>query len=320
MNRLLLAAALASLACFSGHAQEESGTLRAALHEEGLPLDAANLPNLDQKITSGAELDAEDQFVVAYYWDDGTGMLNPPLHILRYERKTRLWEKAEIGNAPEAGAVADPCYGSVLDVRAFGDGLVIETHINPSAGCALVVSRELKLAASLDGWVLGEFSGGTLLYHRSQVHFATVHPAEIAVFDLKSKKDLVIFPPKTETLVRRNLTAELGEYFKTHRDYCAKANDPCDPRIFDSDLDGKPAIDDRDHALAFSISYELQGYGQDENKPAGPASVIYVYRNANDESKIEFREFLPDQIKALFGDVSLQDLLAPERLKAIFER
>ena len=320
MKRFLLAVALAFLAGFPRAAQEETGTLRAALHEEGLSLDAPNLPNLDQKITSGAELDAEDQFVVAYYWDHGTGMLNPPLHILRYDRKTRVWQKAEIGNAPEPGTVASPCYGSVLDVRAFGEGLVIETHINPSAGCALVVSKELKLAASLDGWVLGEFPEGTLLYHRSQVHFATVHPTEIAVFDLKSKKDLVIFPPKTETSVRRKLTVELGEYFKTHRDYCAKANDPCDPRMFDSDLDGKPAIDDREHALAFSISYELQGYGQDENKPAGPASVIYVYRNANDESKIEFRELLPDQIKAQFGDVSMRELLAPERLKAIFER
>ena len=320
MKRLFLAAALASLAGFSGLAQEETGTLRAALHEEGLPLDAPSLPSLDQKITSGAELDAEDQFVLAYYWDDGTGMLNPPLHVLRYDRKTAVWQKAEIGNAPGPGTVASPCYGSVLDVRSFGEGLVIETHINPSAGCALVISKELKLAASLDGWVLGEFSDATLLYHRSQVHFATVHPTEIAVFDLKSKKDLVIFPPKTETPVRRKLSAELGEYFKAHRDYCAKANDPCDPRVFDTDLDGKPAIDDREHALAFSISYELQGYGQDENKPAGPASVIYVYRNANDESKIEFRELLPDQIKAQFGDVSLQDLLAPERLKAIFER
>lgn len=318
MRQLLLPAALLCLLVFSALGQDQTGTLRAALHEEGLALESPDLPNLDQKITSGAELDAADQFVIAYYHDDGSGILNPPLHLLRFDRRTRAWQKSEIGAAPSANTVADPCYGSVLDVRSFGEGLVIETHINPSAGCALVVSKDLKLTATLDGWVLGAFSDGALLYHRSQVHFATVHPAEIALYDTKSRKDFVIFPPKTETPVRRKLTSALTDFFKAHQDYCAKANDPCDPTIFDSDLDGKPALDDLDHAVAFLISYELQGYGQDEAKPAGPANVVYVYRNANDESKLEFRELLPDQIKAQFGEVSLKELLAPDRLDAIF--
>ena len=318
MKQVLLSAVLILLAVPPACAQEQTSTLRAALHEEGLALESPDLPNLDQKITSGAELDAADQFVIAYYHDDGSGMLNPPLHLLRFDRKTRLWQKSEIGAAPSADTAADPCYGSVLDVRLFGDGLVIETHINPSAGCALVVSKDLKLTATLDGWVLGAFSDGALLYHRSQVHFATVHPAEIALYDTKSRKDFVIFPPKAETPVRQKLSSALSNFFKAHQDYCAKANDPCDPMIFDSNLNGKPALDDREQAFAFSISYELQGYGQDEAKPVGPANVVYVYRNANDESKLEFRELLPDQIRARFGEVSLKELLAPERLDAIF--
>lgn len=320
MKRLLLAALL-PIVVVSARAQEQTGTLRAALHEEGLPLDSPNLPNLDQKITSGAELDAAEQFVIAYYFDDGSGTLAPPIHILRFDRKARTWQRGEIGAAPAGqDAVVDPCFGSVLDVRSFGEGLVVETHINPSAGCVLVVSKEFKLEATLDGWVLGAFSDGILLYHRSQVHFATVHPTEIAVFDTSARKDFIIFPPKSETPVRQKLTAELREFFKTHRDYCNKANDPCDPQQFDSDLDGKPGTDDREHAVAFSISYRLQGYGQDESKPAGPGSVIYVYRNANDESKIEVRELLPAKVKAQFGDASLQDLLDPERLKLIFQK
>lgn len=64
--------------------------------------------------------------------------------------------------------------------------------------------------------------------------------------------------------------------------------------------------------------HRLQGDGQEEAKPAGPGRVIYVYRNANDESKLEVRELLPAKIKAQFGEVSLQDLLDPERSKLIF--
>ena len=319
--KCLLRAALLLVFAVSVRAQDQTGTLRSALHEEGLPLDSPNLPNLDQKITSGAELDAAEQFVIAYYFDDGTGTLAPPIHILRFDRKARTWQTGEIGAAPAGqDAVIDPCFGSVLDVRSFGEGLVIETHINPSAGCVLVVSKDFKLEATLDGWVLGAFSDGILLYYRSQVHFATVHPTEIAVFDTRTKKDFTIFPPKIETPVRRKLIGELKEFFAAHHDYCVKANDPCDPQKFDSDLDGKPAIDDREHAVAFSMSYRLQGYRQDESKPAGPGSVVYVYRNADDESKMEVRELLPAEIKAQFGDASLQDLLDPERLKLIFQK
>jgi hypothetical protein len=320
MRWFLVVQLLCCAAFVAAEAQEQTGTLRAALHEEGLPLDSPNLPNLDQKITSGAELDTAEQFAIAYYLDDGSGTLNPPLHILRFDRKARVWQKGEVGSAPGPDVVADPCYGSVLDVRSFGEGLVIETHINPSAGCALLLTKELKLEFSLYGWVLDAFTDGTLLYHRSQVHFATVHPAEIAVFDTRAKKDFTIFPPKTDTPIRQRLTEELREFYKSHQDYCSKANDPCDPQMFDSALDGKLVLDNREHALAFSISYRLQGYGQDETKPAGPGSVIYVYRSANDESKMEVRELLPAEIKARFGEVSLQDLLDADRLKILFQK
>lgn len=312
-------------------AQDQADTLRDALHEEGLPLDSAILPNLDKKIAGAAELSDTQQFVIAYYSDDGAGVLKPPLHILRFDRQSRTWQKGEIGSASEQEAVADPCFGAVLDVRSFGEELVIETHVNPSAGCVLVISKELKLGATLDGWVLGAFLDGTLLYHCSQVHFATVHPAEIAVFDSKARKEFTLFPPKAVTPVRQKLIGELREFYRTHQNYCNKANDPCNPQMFDSSLDGKIVTDEREHAVAFAISYRLQGYGQDESKPAGPGQVIYVCQNANDESKLECRELSPDFIKGQFGgnspgevlgpenlERSLNELLSPEKLKEIF--
>lgn len=294
-------------------------TLRVALAGKQVVLEGASPSNLDKKITSGAELDDANQFVIAYYLDDGAGQLNPPLFIERFDRKSKTWQSGALGETGSEEA-ASPCFGSVLDITSLSDQFILETHINPSAGCALIVSRELKLEATLDGWVLGHFDDGTIIYHRSQVHFAAVHPAEIAVFLEKTKKDFVIYPPKPESPVRARLTAALRDFFQTHQGYCAKANDPCDPAEFDSALTGRIALDGREHAIAFVISYELQGFGQDEKKPSGPSQVTYVYRYANDEAKVEYRELLPEDLKAQFGDVSLQDLLGPDRLDALFQK
>jgi hypothetical protein len=294
-------------------------TLRDVLVGKQVTLEGASLPNLDKSITSGAQLDDANQFVIAYYLDDGSGVLNPPLFIERFDRQTKTWQTGALGKtvSEEAGS---PCFGSVLDITSLSDQFILETHINPSAGCALIVSRELKLEAALNGWVLGHFDDGTIVYHRSEVHFATVHPAEIAVYLEKTKKDFTLFPPKPESPVRARLVAALRDFFQAHQDYCAKANDPCDPTEFDSDLAGKIALDEREHAIAFVISYELQGFGQDEKKPSGPSQVIYVYRYVNDEAKVEYRELLPEDLKSQVGDLSLQELIEPDRLDVLFQK
>jgi hypothetical protein len=289
--------------------------------QKQLPLTGSNLVNLDQKITSGAELDDSNEFAIAYYLDDGTGTLNRPLFIDRYYRNRETWQSGKLGDATSGSEQIDPpCYGSVVDLTALGDQLLLETHINPSAGCILIVSKDLQSEAQLYGWVLGHFDDGAIIYERSQVHFATVHPAEVAVYDEKTKKDFNLFPPEQDSPVRARLASGLREFFRTHKDYCREANDPCDPETFDSDVGEKIAVDDREHAVAFEVSYQLQGFGQNEQKPVGPAHVIYVFRNANDQAKLEYRELLPEQIKAQFGDVPFEELVTPERLKAIFQQ
>lgn len=313
--RVFCLIALGMLAVSTTNAQ----TLRDALMQRQLPLAASNLPNLDQKITSGAELDDANQFAIAYYLDDGTGTLNRPLFIDRYNRGSATWQSGKLGDAGAGSAQIDtPCYGSVLDITPLGDQLLLETHINPSAGCVLIVSKDLQSTAQLYGWLLGHFDDGAIIYERSQVHFATVHPAEVAVYDEKTKKDFNLFPPKRDSPVRARLASKLREFFRTHQDYCRKANDPCDPKTFDSEVSEKTAVDGREHAVAFEVSYELQGFGQDVQKPVGPTRVIYVFRNANDEAKVEYRELLPEEILTRFGDVSLKELVDPERLKTIF--
>ena len=313
-----LAASLVLAALFS-RAQGEGKTLREVLAAEKLPLDANTLHNLDAKISSGAELHDAEQFVIAYYVLDSTGQLTPPIFVDVYDRSAGRWRSGEIkaAVAKEEGLDVD-CFGSVLGISAFSDLLVLETHINPSAGCELVLSRDLKLKTSLYGWMIGHFVDGGIVYHRSQVHFETVHPAEIAFYDPATGKDFTIFPHKPLPQVRLQLIEELREFFKTHQDYCQKANDPCDAEYFDSSIQGKAVTDDREHAIAFAVTYEVQGFGQDEQKPGGPAEVVYVYRHVNDEAKMEYREMLWSDVRERVGNVPLEKLVEPPILEKIF--
>ena len=312
----------ASVTLVGGDSRAADDTLRQALSAKKLPIDAAKLVNLDKSIASWAELDDASQYVIAYYVDDGSGLINSPLLLDRYDRKSGEWKSATLQAAsakPGSQEAVDACFGAVLSVEASGGRLFLHTHINPSAGCVLIVSSELKLEASLDGWLVGQLGEGKLIYQRSEVHFAPVHPTELALYDLRTKHDVTIFPPKPESAIRKARAAQLAEFYQANKDWCTKNDDPCDPESFDSELGEKVATNEAEAALAFLISYEqIQLVQGDVQKPSGPKDVLYVYRGANEEAKMEYREMLLAEAKARYGATNLQSLLQPEVLEKIF--
>jgi hypothetical protein len=304
----------------AARAQDEGKTLRQLLAAENLPLDAGILHNLDKTITSGAELNDAAQFVIAYLLKESTGRLNPPLFIDQFDRRTHRWRSAQLGDTKSSTQEMDlECAGSVLSITAVGRRLILDTHINPSAGCLLVLSPNLELETSLFGWLVGRLGEDELVYHRSEIHFAPVHTAEIAVYDLRTKRDATIFPHKPEQAVRRARIAQLTEFYRTRENWCQKWDDPCDPESFDSELIGAVKSNEAGQALAFVISYEqIQQYPNDEAKPSGPKEVVYVYRYVNDENKMEWRELLRSDVRAKAGEVSLERLVEPSILEKIF--
>jgi hypothetical protein len=175
------------------------------------------------------------------------------------------------------------------------------------------------LEASLYGWLVGRLGEDKLIYHRSQVHFASVHPAEIAVYDLRSKRDLTLFPPKPESPIRQARMQQLQSFYKGNEEWCNRNNDPCDPAYFDGALEGEIATNEKGQALAFLVSYEqIRMVEGDVQKPSGPKDVLYVYRRVGEQAKTEYRETLLDDVKARYGDLSLQNLVQPEVLQKIF--
>jgi hypothetical protein len=297
-----------------------NNSLRQALAAKHLPMDAAKLVNLEKNITSGAELEDANQFVIAYYLDDGSGLLNPPIFLDRYDRKREVWTSAALRDAKtKLDDMEIDCFGSILSIEATGRRLFLDTHINPSAGCLVVVSPDLHVEAGLYGWLVGHVGEDTLVYHRSQRHFAPVRPAKIALYNLRTKRDVTIFPPKPDPSIRRARALQLRDFYNGNEEWCKKNNDPCDPEDFDSELQGPVVTNEAEAALAFLISYEeIQFVQGDVQKPSGPKDVLDVYRWASDETKMEYREMFLDDARARFGTDSLQSLIQAEALQKFF--
>jgi hypothetical protein len=303
------------LAC----AQGEGKTLREALAEQQVPIEVAKLPNLDKKITSGATLTDASQFVIAYFLKDASDAINPPLFVDRYDRKNAEWQTAALGDSAANGQELDAeCGGSVLRIISIGKRLFLETHLNPSAGCVLIFSTDLKLQATLFGWVVGQLNDDEIVYEKSQVHFAAVHPTEITLFDLRGKREVAIFPHKPYQAVTLAHIEQLREFYKTHEKWCRENDEPCDPEQFDSALEGDVVANDGEKAVAFVISYEQIQVFEGDQKPSGPEHIVYVYRHADDEAKLEYREMLWEDVRARVGNVPLAKLVEPQMLEKIF--
>ena len=67
----------------------------------------------------------------------------------------------------------------------------------------------------------------------------------------------------------------------------------------------------RSSRSGYNISYELQGYGQSDEKLGGPPEVVYVYRHVNDEAKMEYREMLRSEVRKRVGNVPVARLIEP---------
>lgn len=300
----------------------EGRTLSQVLTSLQVPVNAGELRNLDKVITSGAQFSDDQQFVIAYYVRDESGSLHPPLFLDTLNRHSGKWRSASFDLAQtKSGDVNIDCFGAVMLIQKLGSFVALGTHLGPSAGCVILLSENLKIQGVLYGWVVANFADGTIVYHRSQVHFAPVHAAEIALYNPSTKKDFTIFPHQPLSGVRRDLMGRLAEFYHKNSDYCEKHNDPCDPESFDSDLVNDPiATDERQEAIAFAMSYALQGYGQVDEKPSGPSRVVYVFRFAKDEAKMEYRELDSQELSSRYAAATLRDLVQPEVLEKIFSK
>jgi hypothetical protein len=260
--RFALAVVIAmATACLAVVRPSAAETLADAIRPRGLTASSQVLPNLDKRITSYAVFQNAEQFLIAYYVDDGSGALTEPLFVDRYDATARGWTSTKITRADPK--VADSwCLGSAVSLRASPTGYYLGTHVNPSAGCTIVVSQDLPVQAVLTGWVLAVFGDGTIVYQRSQVHFAPTHYAEISLYDGTRARDVQIYPMKPYQRIRTEHIRRVRRVY-TDEAWCRAHNHHCDPELFDNFIVGDVAINDATSALAFQIWFDNTVYWSD---------------------------------------------------------
>jgi hypothetical protein len=236
-------------------------TLGDALRSRGLVASAQGLGNLDRPITSYSVFNSEKEFLITYYLDDGSGALHEPLFVSRYDKVAQTWRSVTITDRA-AQAVDVRCLGSAVSIRAETHGFYLGTHLNPSAGCTIVLSRDLSIQTVLPGWVLGVFADGAILYERSQTHFAPTHYAELSLYYPAHRQTVDIYPMKPFQRIRAEHISRVRRVY-SNAAWCRAHNHHCDPERFDNFVVGEAAVSDAANALAFQVAFDNTVYWSD---------------------------------------------------------
>jgi hypothetical protein len=161
-------------------------TLATELHKHGV-VPTGRLDDLDREITSYAVASDESWFAIAYYWHTGSDLLPPELRVRTLDRRTDTWRSAVFDPNKVKG-------GSALRIARRPGFVYLDLHVNPSAGRIVVLSEDLKVQRSLDGWSSLILQDGRVLYRNSMVHFAPAHPGSVSLYDPRSGAAVGVYP------------------------------------------------------------------------------------------------------------------------------
>jgi hypothetical protein len=273
------------------HGTTAAETLREVLSAQNAPAAVKSLPNLDKTITSYQVLDDAKNFLIAYYVSDGSGTLDGPLIVSRFDKPAQIWQTKELSSAVLRN---DGCSGSAIGAQSVGGRIYLELHINPSASCTLVLSRDLAVQKVLSGWFLAAFADGRVVYHDNEIHFAPVHAAELSLYDPRTNQESKIYPRKPFQRIRAAHIEKMLGFYAHNPDWCNAHNNPCDPEWFDNDIQGGVSISDKTDSLAFVVRFDNTNYWTDAER-----AKLEAFRETRNHLK-EHPDAAPDALLLYF--------------------
>jgi len=289
-------------------------TLQDTLQSANVPTSQFSAQELAQKITSYA-ISRGDPFLLAYYTDDGSGLLKPPLHLVRHSRGTHALEQADLRDisAMLQGETPMDCVGSALEIHEHGESIFLFIHGGPSSGCLLILSTELSLKAALSGRDIGLLGSDFVIVRSSEVHFMSVHPLHVGVFDLRQKRLTDVYPVPNDPFRRR-----FSRLIKPHvsEKWCMEVNAQCDPENFNTDINGEVAVNESANVFGFEAKFDAAGFAAHSEKLVPPQTVAYLFRNR--AGVWEHLAFNPQRLRSQFSVSSLAELVA-QKPDAAFE-
>jgi len=274
-----------------------SETLRETLRAAKIPTEQFASSELDAKITSYA-ISTGDPFLLAYYTDNESGMLQPPLRVIRYSRTARDLRRAAFQD------IDSFCLGSALAIHEYHKTIFIETHYNPSAGCVIVLTAGLSLRKAISGGLLGVMGADYAVIRGSEIHFMSVHPLHIFVFDLRQNRLEEVYPFKND--VQR---AKFSHSIEPHisEKWCVEYNAQCDPQNFNTTVMGELSLNETARVFGFEAEFDANGFGDAALQHIPSQTVVYIFREQH--GNWQHRQFQPRELESLFGSASLQELI-----------
>lgn len=233
-------------------------TLREAIGASGVahPPMAADL---DRSITSYAVLDDSAAFIIAYYWKDTAGpILADSLRIRFFNRSESTWRSRSLPRTapPGPGGETDLQLGSAVRITRSEQHFLLDTHLTPSAGTLLVLSKDIEPVAALPGWLRAAGSDGLVVFQHSMVHFAPTHGAEIWGYDGRTDRTDLIYPRAPYPSVRARYIEEVRQLYERVGAAWFRNNDHhMDPARFDSNILDPVLVERSGEAVAFVVRF-----------------------------------------------------------------
>jgi len=296
-----IAAAMAAWLCLGALPSLSAETLKDALKAAVVPTAQFSQIDLDAKITSYAVSEGEP-FLLAYYVDNGSGLIQPPLRVVRYDRASGSLRRSDFSAvaAPfqPATPIALDCLGSAITISEHASIVYIDTHCTPSAGCLIVLSSALELKTAVSGWLLGVIGADYAIFQGSEIHFMSVHPLHIEVLNLKRNQPEQVYPFANDP--QRRAFSKLIQPLISNR-WCMDNNAQCDPDNFDADVKGGVIVNEAAKLFGFEAQFDAGGFGDAAETRVKPRAVAYVYRERG--GTWEHREFGESELQRLLSGV-----------------
>ena len=264
----------------------ETPTLREVLRQNHIDDVRQLSPDLlNMPITSYAAEGDGREFEVAFFQAKPGNRLEPPIHIVLLDRASGKWQHGTVTLDDTIGA------GSITSVKRTPRYIYLDSHINPSAGRLIVLSRDLKLRKALYGWEVASFGSETLVYRHSEIHFAPTHFVEMSVFNAGTLQDKQIYPPKPFQPVRKEFIERVDQAYKQRGEEWFRINNHyMDPELFDSSA-GEVAVDVSAKAIAFLVVFGDSPRSRGDEYPVDFSEQVLVTCGPMDRiAQIECRE------------------------------
>ena len=320
-TRGVLAFAILALLLANCAVGQQKETLADVLARNSIPSDTAPIPRLYSPVTGYAVLNDSRQFFIAYYLAGENEELHFPLFLSRLDKRTGGWRKAElkdirvsIPDETSSRTRTDYCLGSVLRVQEKEDHYYLDLHVNPSAGCLLILKQDFTVENLLPGWDVA-FLKGAVLWERNMIHFAPTHPAQLWLYEVATGRSERVYP-QTRDPLREDFKHRLADVID--RNKCRKYNWSCNPDQFGSDIEAVE-VSNQTAAFAVRVGFSTDGFlTREEAEDSGAwydDEYVYIYRL----QPFDWRAVSIYDLKPSVGTDSLKELLTPEKLRVIFQ-